>query len=222
MDRRKSLKLIATGAVAAPAVIAGCKTEDKKPEAAAEAKFNLDRNPDELKYEKDLQARDKFFNAHEMATITLLCDIIIPKDEVSGSASDAKVPDFIEFIVKDMPQHQIPLRGGLRWLDMECFKRHEKTFKDCSTEQQMALVDQIAYPEKAKKTKELTQGVSFFSLMRNLTATGFYTSEIGVKDLGYMGNKPNQWNGVPDDVLKQYGVSYTEKDLKDCVSFSQA
>jgi gluconate 2-dehydrogenase gamma chain len=218
MDRRKSLKLIATGAVAAPAVIAGCKTEDKKkPDETAEAKFNLDRNPDELKYEKELLAKENFFTAHEMTTITILSDIIIPKDEVSGSASDAKVPEFIEFIVKDMPQHQVPMRGGLRWLDMQCSKRYEKPFKDCTAEQQIELVDQIAYP--AKKTPELTQGVSFFSLMRNLTATGFYTSEIGVKDIGYMGNKANQWNGVPADVLKQYNVSYTEKDLKDCLSF---
>ena len=101
MDRRKSLKLIATGALAAPAVVAGCKTEDKKkPEQTAEPKFNLDRNPDELKYEKELLAKEKFFTPHEMATITVLADIIIPKDEISGSASDAKVPEFIEFIVR--------------------------------------------------------------------------------------------------------------------------
>jgi len=222
MDRRKSLKLIATGAIAAPAVVAGCKTEDKKkPGETAEPKFNLDRNPDELKYEKELLAKENFFTPHEMATITILADIIIPKDEVSGSATDAKVPEFIEFIVKDMPSHQVPMRGGLRWLDMQCLKRHEKTFKDSTAEQQIALVDLIAYPEKAKKTKELTQGVAFFSLMRNLTATGFYTSEIGVKDIGYAGNKANQWNGVPDDVLKQYNVAYTEKELKECVSFEK-
>ena len=125
-----------------------------------------------------------------MATITVLGDIIIPKDEVSGSASDAKVPEFIEFIVQDMPQHQLPMRGGLRWLDMQCLKRYEKAFKDCNQQQQMEMVDQIAYPKKAKP--EMTQGVAFFSLMRNLTATGFYTSEIGVKDLGYAGNTPNQ------------------------------
>ena len=221
MDRRKSLKLIATGAVAVPAVIAGCNTADKKPVEAKtnEPVFNLDRNPDELKYEKELLAKEKFFTPHEMATITILGDIIIPKDEVSGSASDAKVPEFIEFIVKDMPSHQVPMRGGLRWLDMQCLKRYEKTFKDCASQQQIEMVDMIAYPEKAKKTKELTQGVAFFSLMRNLTATGFYTSEIGVKDIGYAGNKPNQWNGVPGDVLKQYNVAYTEKEIKECVSF---
>jgi len=232
MDRRKSLKLIATGAVAAPAVIAGCKTEDKKqPEQTADAKFNLDRNPDEVKYENEVLAKGKFFSEHEMATITILADIIIPKDEVSGSASEAKVPEFIEFIVKDMPQHQVPMRGGLRWLDMQCIKRFEKPFKDCSETQQLDMVDDIAYPEltyrdekgnevkKGKVKAGMQPGVSFFSLMRNLTATGFYTSEIGVKDIGYIGNKATQWNGVPDDVLKQYHVSYTEKELKECVSF---
>ena len=219
MDRRKSLKLIITGAIAAPVVIAGCKTDDKKtPAGKDEPKFSLDRNPDELKYEKKLLAEDKFFTEHEFATITLLADIIIPKDDVSGSASEAKVPEFIEFIVHDMPNHQVPMKGGLRWLDMQCLKRYEKTFKDCSKQQQIELVDMIAYPKKAKS--EMSQGVKFFSLMRDLTATGFYTSEIGVKDVGYAGNKANQWNGVPDEVLQQYKLAYSEKEIKECVTFT--
>jgi len=224
MDRRKSLKLIVTGAVAAPIAIAGCsqspadKTDDKKTNMAkVEPTFNLDRNPDELKYEKEILAKEKFFTEHEMATITILADIIIPKDEISGSASDAKVPDFIEFIVKDMPNHQIPMQGGLRWLDMQCLKRYEKSFIDCSHQQQIEMIDLIAYPDKAKPG--MKQGATFFSLMRNLTATGFYTSEIGVKDIGYAGNTSTQWNGVPDDVLKQYKLAYTEKEMKECVSF---
>lgn len=217
MDRRKSLKLIAAGAVAVPTVIAGCKT-DEKPKAA-EPTFTLDRNPDELKYEKELLAKEKFFSDHEMATITVLADIIIPRDEVSGSASDAKVPEFIEFIVKDMPSHQIPMKGGLRWLDMQCLKRYEKAFKDCDKQQQIEMVEMIAYPDRTKDKPELKQGVAFFSLMRNLTATGFYTSEIGVKDVGFVGNAPTQWNGVPDEILKQYSLAYTEKEMKECVSF---
>jgi hypothetical protein len=220
MDRRESLKLIATGAIASGALIAGCKPEDKKATEAAvkEIKFNLDRNKDEQKYEESL-LKDKFFTDHEMATITVLGDIIIPKDEVSGSASDAKVPDFIEFIVKDMPEHQVPMRGGLRWLDLQCLNRYEKAFTDCSSQQQIEMVDLIAYPERVKDKPELKAGASFFKLMRNLTATGFYTSEIGVKDIGYVGNTPTQWNGVPDDVLKQYGLAYTDKELKECVKF---
>ncbi len=223
MDRRKSLKLIITGAVATPIAIAGCKTDDKKTTVpkADEVKFSLDRNPDELKNEKEILARDKFFTDHEMATITILADIIIPKDEISGSATDAKVPEFIEFIVKDMPSHQVPMRGGLRWLDMQCLKRYEKSFNDCSHPQQMEMVELIAYPDRVKEKPELKPGASFFSLMRNLVATGFYTSEIGVKDIGYAGNKPTQWNGVPDEVLQQYKVAYTEKELNECVSFEK-
>lgn len=219
MDRRKSLKLIVTGAVAAPVVLAGCNTDDKKAKEVkpAEPTIGIDRNAEEMEYEKKLLAQGKFFTDHEMATITVLGDIIIPKDEVSGSASDAKVPEFIDFIVQDMPQHQLPMRGGLRWLDMQCLKRYEKAFKDCNQQQQIEMVDQIAYPNKAKP--EMKQGVVFFSLMRNLTASGFYTSEIGVKDLGYAGNTPNKWNGVPDDVLKQYNMAYTEKEMKECVKF---
>lgn len=223
MDRRKSLKLIVTGAVAAPIAIAGCKTDDKKSDTAGseEIKFNLDRNPDELRYEKELLAKEKFFTDHEMATITILADIIIPKDSVSGSASDANVPAFIEFIVKDMPNHQVPLRGGLRWMDMQCLKQYEKSFKDCNSSQQLEMVELIAYPERVKGKPDLKPGAAFFSLLRNLTATGFYTSEIGVTDIGYAGNKPNQWNGVPDEVLQQYKLAYTEKELKECVSFEK-
>ncbi|HYC40249.1 MAG TPA: gluconate 2-dehydrogenase subunit 3 family protein [Chitinophagaceae bacterium] len=214
MKRRESLKLIAAGAVALPAALSGCKQGEKK---KPEPEFSFDRNPDELKYEKELLAREKFFTEHEMETIAVLADIIIPRDEVSGSASEAGVPEFIEFIVKDMPSHQVPLRGGLRWLDVTCLKRFERAFKNCDPQQQTEIVDEIAYPEKAKA--EMKPGVAFFTLLRNLVATGFYTSEIGVADLGYMGNVPNQWNGVPPEVLSQYKLAYSDKDLKDCLSF---
>jgi hypothetical protein len=212
MDRRSSLKLIATGALAAPAVLTGCET-DKKTDASDT--FNLDRNPDELAREKKLLAEGPFFTKDEMATITVLADIIIPRDEVSGSASEAGVPAFIDFIVRDMPDHQIPMRGGLRWLEMQCLNRYEKAFPKCSPEQQLELVNEIAYPEKAKP--EMRPGVEFFSLMRNLTASGFYTSPEGVKDLNYMGNQPNMWKGVPEDVLNSFGIRYTEKENKECI-----
>ncbi|ULQ58055.1 gluconate 2-dehydrogenase subunit 3 family protein [Flavihumibacter rivuli] len=219
MDRRKSLKAIALGTISTGLLVDACKEADKKVEDSKQpdlAAGNLDRMKEEVEHFKKISA-EKFFTDHEMATITILGDIIIPRDEVSGSASDAGVPAFIEFIVKDMPQHQTPMRGGLRWLDLQSYKQFGKSFKDCSESERINLVDQIAYPQKAKP--EMKQGVAFFSLMRNLTATGFYTSEIGVKDIGYVGNRPNQWNGVPADVLKQYSLSYTDKELKECISF---
>ncbi|TDE17442.1 gluconate 2-dehydrogenase subunit 3 family protein [Dyadobacter psychrotolerans] len=146
--------------------------------------------------------KEKFFTVSELATVKVLCDIIIPKDAKSGSASEAGVPAFIEFIAKDMPQNQVPLRGGLKWLDIESNKRFKKIFTLCSKEQQLQIVDDIAYPEKAKPM--YSQGVAFFNLMRNLTASGFYTTRIGIDDIGYVGNTPNVWEGPPADVIKQY------------------
>lgn len=218
MDRRKSLKVMVLGSVSSGLILDACKTEDKKPKAKVIKKTDKHEGlmKEEVKHLEEVNS-STFFNEHEMQTITILGDIIIPKDEVSGSASDAKVPEFIEFIVKDKPEHQMPMRGGLRWLDMQCLKRYKKPFTDCNSQQQMEMVDEIAWPKKAKPAMQ--PGVKFFNLMRNLTATGFYTSEIGVKDVGYMGNKPTQWNGVPDDVLKQYNLAYTEKELKECISF---
>ncbi|CAG4998710.1 hypothetical protein DYBT9275_02063 [Dyadobacter sp. CECT 9275] len=146
--------------------------------------------------------KEKFFTAAELATITVLTDIIIPADEKSGSASQAGVPAFIEFIAKDMPQNQVPLRGGLQWLDRESNKRFKKNFTLCSKTQQLQIVDDIAYPEKAKPV--YSQGVAFFNLMRNLTASGFYTTKMGIDDIGYKGNTPNVWEGPPEDVIRQY------------------
>jgi hypothetical protein len=229
MDRRKSIKTLLITTVSAGALAEACNTGEKKPAAAGSdsiaasdstagaAALNpsgFNRMKEELEYMKDLSGKT-FFTPEELTTITILGDIIIPRDEISGSASDARVPQFIEFIVKDIPEHQIPMRGGLRWLDMQCLSRFGKAFKDCTQPQQIEVVNDIAYPKKAKP--EMAQGVAFFTLMRNLTATGFYTSEMGVKDIGYMGNVPTQWKGVPDDVLKQYGLAYTEKELKECV-----
>jgi gluconate 2-dehydrogenase gamma chain len=223
MDRRDSIKALVLGTVSTGVILGACETADKKKTADAAApaanEADADRMPEEIEYNKKLH-QEKFFTDHEIATITVLGDIIIPKDDVSGSASDAKVADFIEFIVKDQPGHQTPMRGGLRWLDLQCMKNHEKPFKDCTSEQQIGMVDKIAYPKKAKA--EYRQGVSFFNLMRNLTVTGFYTTQIGYKDVGYVGNRPNQWNGVPEEVLKQYNVAYTEKELKECISYDKA
>jgi hypothetical protein len=219
MDRRKSLKVMVLGTVSTGVLLDACKETDKKSTAKATpaAKKGIPRMAEEAAHYEDVISTT-FFTPHEMQTITVLGDIIIPKDEISGSASDAKVPDFIEFIVKDKPEHQVPMRGGLRWLDMQCLTRFQNSFVDCDSKQQLELVDEIAYPKKAKPS--MKAGVAFFKLMRNLTATGFYTSEIGVKDVGYMGNTPTQWNGVPADVLKQYNLAYSEKELKECISFS--
>lgn len=209
MNRRDSLK--ALGLIAAgSSVIAGACKDDKT--NAKKATVNAgDKLPgvQDFEHERTQELLDEtFFTEHEMATITVLADIIIPKDEISGSASEAGVPAFIEFMVKDIPSNQVPMRGGLRWLDIQSQKRFSNPFIKCKKEEQLALVDDIAYPEKAKP--EMMQGVAFFTLMRNFTSSGFFTSEMGIKDLGYVGNKPNMWNGVPEDIMIAHGFDPTK------------
>lgn len=216
MNRRDSLKALTIGTFSADVLLKACKPKDQNVEVSKDKTAESDRPQEELDRNEKLNA-EKFFTAHEMATITVLGDIIIPKDDKSGSASDAKVPEFIEFIVKDIPDHQLPMRGGLRWLDLQMLNRYNNPFTDCTADQQLQIVTEIAYPDKAKP--EMQQGVAFFNRMRSLTATGFFTSKMGLDDIGYVGNRPNQWNGVPDDVLKQYGLAYTEKELAESVSF---
>ncbi len=206
MNRRDSLKAIGLLATGTAAVLAtnSCNEQNGK---IKDTKANgTDQLPgvQDFEYERTQQLHaEKFFTDHEMATITVLADIIIPKDDISPSASEVGVPDFIEFIVKDMPQNQIPMRGGLKWLDVYAQKKFGNPFIQCKEAQQIAIVDEIAYPSKAKP--EVAQGVSFFSRMRNLTASGFYTTPEGIKDLGYVGNKPGVWKGVPEDILKEHG-----------------
>jgi len=205
MNRRDSLKAIGITAISSALVLQACKT-DKTPEVIDKDNIGETAGREDFEMERIKKLRaETFFDQHEMKTITVLADIIIPADEVSGSASDAEVPAFIEFIVKDIPSHQLPMRGGLKWLDMYCLNAYQKAFVDCSSQQQLEVVNQIAYPDEAPP--EMRQGVVFFNRMRNLTASGFYTSKIGVKDIGYVGNVPNVWEGVPADVLKQYGLT---------------
>src|SRR5476651_2218202 len=169
MNRRESLKAIGLTSLSAALLLETDITEGQTTpkKHTVPTVDEQGRQPFEIERDKKLHA-DKFFSAHEMATITVLADIIIPRDAKSGSASDAKVPDFIEFIVKDKPQQQVPMRGGLRWLDMQCLNRYNKTFVDAGSAQQIEMVTEIAYPKKAKP--EMQQGVAFFNLMRNLTA----------------------------------------------------
>jgi gluconate 2-dehydrogenase gamma chain len=149
----------------------------------------------------------KFFTPHEYETVRVLVDLIIPRDERSGSATEAGVPEFMDFILADQPARQTAMRGGLAWLDVECQKRFDKTFLNCGGPERAAVLDDIAWPQRVKPP--LSHGAAFFSSFRDLTATGFWTTKMGVEDLQYLGNKyVPRWTGCPDDALKQLGVRY--------------
>jgi gluconate 2-dehydrogenase gamma chain len=194
-SRRDALKLL----LAAPA--AGFAwTEAEAAQAAASA-----QGARALATAKPFVPR--FFTATEFKLVRVLADIIIPKDERSGSASDAGVPEFMDFMMIDQSARQIAMRGGLAWLDVECQKRFDKTFLNCVESERTAVLDDIAWPSRAKP--EFAHGVAFFSNFRDLTASGFWTTRMGIDDLQFMGNRSvARWNGCPPEALKKLGVSY--------------
>ena len=156
----------------------------------------------------------KFFTPHEWQTVRLLVDLIIPKDERSGSATDAGVPESMDFMMIDQPARQVAMRGGLAWLDVDCEHRFDKRFLDCGDRERATVLDDIAWPHRAVDASgtvraELQHGIAFFNSFRDLTATGFWTTKMGIEDLRYMGNRSvARWNGCPDEALKKLGVNY--------------
>jgi gluconate 2-dehydrogenase gamma chain len=157
-------------------------------------------------------AAPRFFTAHEWATVRILADLVIPRDERSGSATEALVPEFIDFILEDPlaePREregvQTRVRGGLAWLDRECRGRFSKAFVECGGRERTAVLDDIAWPERARP--EMGPGAVFFSLFRDLVASGFWSSRIGVEDLQYTGNTfVAEWKGCPPEVLAKIGL----------------
>ncbi|MDX1469914.1 MAG: gluconate 2-dehydrogenase subunit 3 family protein [Flavobacteriaceae bacterium] len=219
MERRESLKYIILGTMASSMTLQGCKTEEsgKVAKIAPKENYNYGRTPEEKELIKELQS-EQFFNEHEMETITAVCALILPPTAEYGGAVEAAAPDFIEFMSKDYPPFQVPLRGGLMWLDQESNELFGVEFKKATEDQQKQILDTIAYlPDEG----EPSLGENFFSLMRNLTLTGYYTSPEGIKDLGYIGNTPNVWDGVPEEVLIQHGVAYEEEWLAKCIDQSK-
>ncbi len=208
MDRRESIKSLLIGSIGAGAIVStgGCAPGQEK-EVLAPKEGHYGRTEKEKLRDAKIKS-EVFLTEYELGTIAVLCDLILPADGSYKAASDADVADFIEFIVKDIESYKMPIRGGLMWLDNFSNEKFNLAFQACSEEQQKSILDLIAYPES--EPSDLVPGIEFFSLVRNLTLTGFYTSKIGIEELGYKGNTPNVWDGVPDEVLKKHGFAYDE------------
>ncbi|MEP6917364.1 MAG: gluconate 2-dehydrogenase subunit 3 family protein [Acidobacteriota bacterium] len=196
MKRRAMLRLIASAPVAAGFVWTDAEAQQAHQHAqAAQTAARTTATP----------FKPKFFTPHEYATVRVLVNLILPKDDRSGSATDAGVPEFMDFIMIDNPGRQTAMRGGLAWFDRECASRYDKPFLVCTEAERTKVLDDIAWPQKASPA--LSHGVSFFNSFRDLTASGFWSSKMGVTDLQYMGNVfVAEWKGCPDPVLKQFGV----------------
>ncbi|WP_047244893.1 gluconate 2-dehydrogenase subunit 3 family protein [Maribacter thermophilus] len=223
MDRRKSIETMILGVGASALAFHGCNTENSKP--AEEVAVNTDtkyfgRTPAELERIEKLNA-ERLFTDHDMETITALSLVILPPKEPFGGPIEAEVPEMIEFMGKDIPEMQPTLKGGLMWLDHKCNKEFGVEFKAATLEQQKQICDEICWHDIEKPLDEQPLEIQFFALMRNLVVTGYYTSKVGIADLGYKGNTPNVWDGVPQDVLDQHGVAYDPEWIAKCVDQSK-
>jgi gluconate 2-dehydrogenase gamma chain len=156
-----------------------------------------------------LMQAPQFFTPHEFATVTMLADLIIPADERSGGASEAGAPAYIDFALREVEDDamRLTMRVGLAWLDAESGRRFGRTFVDAAPAQRTAILDDIAWP--ARTPPALANGAAFFSDLRDLVATAFWSSRTGVRDLQYQGNVAvPECPGCPDAALRKLGVSY--------------
>jgi len=198
ISRRSALKLV-TGAPVAAALVWTPAEARQAHEHAEKARADAAKQAAPFK--------PKFFTAHEYATVTILVDLIIPRDERSGSATDAGVPEFMDFMMTDQPQRKVAMRGGLALVDRLAESRFGKRFASASDAQRRQLLDEIAYT--TNPDPGLRQAVTFFSSFRDLTASGFWSTKMGVADLQYQGNVfVDEWTGCPAPALAKLGVRY--------------
>jgi gluconate 2-dehydrogenase gamma chain len=198
LSRRQALELL----VAAPSAAALVWTPAEARQAHHQAERARDAAP------KNAAFKPKFFTAHEYATVGVLVDLIIPRDERSGSATDAGVPEFMDFMMIDQPRRQIAMRGGLALIDRLALQRLGGRFVALNDAQRRQLLDEIAYT--TNPDPGLSHAVVFFSSFRDLTASGFWSSRMGVADLQYQGNVfVDEWNGCPAPALEKLGVKYS-------------
>lgn len=212
LSRRDALKLLGVMATASTLSLAGCTSEEASEARKRAAADSSSAGGGGLTgtTQPGTGYEHRFFSDHEYETVKLLADLVIPADERSGSATDAGVPAFIDFIMTDdllagMEKRQTAVRGGLAWLDHESRARHGTDFLGATDAERRALLDVIAYPEQADAA--VRPGVVFFNTFRDLVASGFFSSKMGVEDLQYIGNQATQWTGCPDEVLRHIGVS---------------
>jgi len=197
MDRRDALWALASAPLAAAAITWTETDVEAASQAAAQAR--------QTALQAKAPYKPKFFTTNEWTTVGVLVDLIIPRDEKSGSATEAGVPEFMDFMMVDQPARQTAMRGGLAWLDHECQVRFDKRFSVCTDAERRAVLDDISWPRRAKP--EMAYGVSFFNSFRDLTASGFFTSKIGMADLQFKGNTVvMNWKGCPPEVLKKLGL----------------
>ena len=196
INRRDLLKLISAAPVAASFALTDAEAQEAHHQA---------QQAKQAAQKAGVAYAPKFFTAHEYQTVRVLSDLIIPADERSGSATDAGVPEFMDFTMVDQPARQVAMRGGLAWLDAECLRRFDKTFVGATAAGRTEVLDAIS--GYGQIDPRLAHGQAFFRNFRDLTATGFWTTKVGMADLGYVGNTVvAKWEGCPPEQLKKLGL----------------
>jgi gluconate 2-dehydrogenase gamma chain len=197
INRRALLKILSAAPVAASFALTEAEAQQAHAHAQ-EAKAAAKKT--------GVPFKPKFFTAHEYQTVNVLVDLIIPADERSGSATAAGVPEFMDFTMIDQPARQVAMRGGLAWLDAESQRRFDLPFVKAAAAQRTAILDDIATYDEVKPS--LVHGRAFFRSFRDLTASGFWTTKMGMSDLGYIGNTVvAPWDGCPPAQLKHLGLT---------------
>ena len=212
MDRRESIKSLLLGSVAGGLLL---NSWDQPAEKVTEKiwEYQYGRNKKESAIDKVL-LETTFFTPTEEVLVTCLANLILPPNE-QGTIEEAGVVPFIGFMMVDYPDFQLPMRGGLMVLNAKANKNFGLDFIHAEEAQQKSILDQMAFPIEG--VEEQAQEVQFFSLLRNLVLTGYFTSEVGIKELDYRGNMPNIWDGVPQEVLDEMGLSYDSAWIAKCI-----
>jgi hypothetical protein len=206
MDRRTALKWMITAA-ASTGFTARLSLGQEAAETPGGSGYGSD--PALLKIYRPGELWPLTFTPEQRTCAAVLCDMIIPEDATSPAASTVGVVDFIDEWVSapypDQQQHRPVILCGLAWIDAESAQRFGRKFATASPAERAAICDDICSAKAAKS--ELKEAVGFFALYRNLTAGGFYTTPVGRKDIGYVGNMPlATFDGPPPEVLRQAGL----------------
>ena len=157
----------------------------------------------------------KFFTTRELETMRVLADLVVPRDERSGSATEAGTVEYADFVLSESGERtRQAWHDGCTWLDAECGRRFAgRRFVDCGATERAQLLDAIAWPSRA--AAEVRPGAEWFTRVRDLVGSGFFSSQMGVQDLGYEGGVFHpEWRGAPDDIARELGVSYAEWDRR--------
>ena len=219
MKRRDSLKTLVLGSLGATLTFNSCITDEDKLLLDKVWEYKYGRTPEELKWDYKV-LKGKFFNEDELNTINKIANIVLPPNE-NGNINDAGVVELFEIIAKDFstPAHneygEKVLRRGLIVFDQICQERFGSKLLECSDTQIKSVFDDIAFNDNTDEN--LQEAIRLFAVYRGMIITGYFTSEVGIKDLEYKGNTPNIWDGVPEDILKDYSVSYDEEWSSRCV-----